>query len=459
MEFTETITALATPRGSSALAVIRVSGSSALTIFAKLIQETEPFIAAPSKYIRIYHFTDPSTDEIVDEITAIKYCRPNSFTGEDMIELICHGGRIVVDRILEILLAQKIRYAKPGEFTRRAFLNGKTNLAKAEAINQIISSSSLRQQREAVQSYMGGYSQLLMDWRQKVENLLVEIESEIEFAEEDDIVLQRGRISRIQILEEMKGSINQELAKRNQTRHKCGGFEIAIVGPQNAGKSSFLNFILGYDRSIVHSQRGTTRDVIAEQVYLGEYEFRFYDTAGLCAAQDSVEKIGIDRSWQYLQSCDAVIWITSADEEFYPEEIEIINKRVERRGLLAFINKIDLAQPQKKMAHLSSLNIPCMALTVLDPAFQAASLDFIKEQLSDLYESQSQNGIIINNRQEMCIKDILIEIEGALHCEENQHEILSLHCRNVLDKIEEFTGKRSSEEIINAIFSQFCVGK
>lgn len=457
METGDTIVALATPPGIGALALIRVSGQDAIAMVKKKLDEKEKFEKTPANEIRLYRYIDSDTKEVIDEITAVKYYAPRSFTGENMVEIICHGGKVVFERILESLVDEGARYAVKGEFTRRAFCNGKTNLAKAESINQIVLSRSAIQQKSAISSYLGGYQALISAWKEQIEEILMDVESEIEIGEDDDIFERDSSIIIRQKVKDLKRDIHAELDKRKAIREIEGGFYIAIVGPINAGKSSLFNLIMGFDRSIVDREGGTTRDFISEDRRIGNALVKFIDTAGLRETVQRVEKKGVEISGEFIKSSKVLIWVSAADEGIKPEELRIEVSSGQK--LLGIINKIDLGDGIEKERMFRERSIPLIKISAINRNEREKVEKFIVQELEVLLNGVSYNCVIDNKRQEKIVEGIYNELDKIENRPRGEEEIMAEHCRNILKKLEEFVGKVTTEEILDKIFDEFCIGK
>ncbi|MBD3391014.1 MAG: GTP-binding protein, partial [Chitinivibrionales bacterium] len=307
-----TITALATPRGAAALAMIRVSGPDAFSIVKACLDARERFDRLGARRLALVRFTGPVAGEVVDEVSIVKYAAPGSYTGEDTVEITCHGGLAVVERILEELMDAGAVYAVPGEFTKRAFLNGKMDLARAESVHQVVQSRTTAQHRRAVWNYFGGYRRKLEAWRAGVEEIVSLLETGIEFEEEHEVgdVSERARENACRLLSD----VEKELEGRESMRERERGVQVAFVGPPNAGKSTLLNLVLGYERSIVFGDEGTTRDAVSEWVTWHGHDVKFIDSAGLRSTDQEVERLGVERTWAYIEKCDLVVLVTAADE-------------------------------------------------------------------------------------------------------------------------------------------------
>lgn len=448
----DTIIALATPPGLGALAVIRVSGTEAINVVGSSISNPQNYFDAKRNVIKIYSFINPTTEEIIDEITAIKYFSPHSFTGENMVEIICHGSRIVIERILDTLLL-KGRYAGRGEFTRRAFINGKTTLEKAESINQIINSSSLLEHKNAIYSYFDGSISLINKWKNRVESILVNCETEIEFnesvVESKNTFIKNIKKNILEFKRELQGELN----KRKFIKEHSFGITLPIIGPPNAGKSTLLNLMLGYERSIVHSQEGTTRDYVSEVITINDTPVKLIDTAGIKETNNVIEKKGIKKSINFLNNNKTVLWVTAANEEIKDQE-----KQIDNDTILGIINKTDLSPGKEKEEYFKKKEIPYIKIKAIDLNQRDKIISFIGRELRKNYKYQNECTIIATKRQERKIEEIVAIVE-KIEKYINREEIISFYCNDILRKIEEFTGKITTEEILNNIFDEFCVGK
>ncbi len=455
MERNDTIIALATPPGIGALAVIRISGPQTIALLKKKIVEQERFIKADARKLGIYRFLDRG--DVIDEITAIKYSAPRSFTGEDMVEIICHGGSVVPKGILEVLVDAGARYAGKGEFTRRAYSNGKTNLTKAESINQIVNSTTLKQHKSAISSYLGEYQSLINNWQSKIQDILADIESVIEFGEDDDVVLHDMTQSIRRKGKELKVNVIGELEKRKKIKEVEKGVSIAIVGPANAGKSSLLNLLLGYERAIVDKNAGTTRDFITEKREIGGVPTTLIDTAGLKKSTKGVEKKGLERSRELIISCKIILWVTAADDGIKDEE-KTIQKQYNQK-ILGIINKVDLSIGKKKEQMFKDNDIYYEKISALRTSDRKKVEKFIEKEVQKTYNNIQYDCVISNKRQEKIIEEILKELINIEKTVAGQEEIDAEFYREIIKKLEEFTGKRSTEELLNKIFDEFCIGK
>jgi tRNA modification GTPase len=446
----ETIVASATPEGLGALSVIRVSGNNAFSILKKCLVEKEKFIKEKPRYIQIYTFID-SKSEPIDEITAIKYQAPKSFTGEEMVEIICHGGEYTPIEIIRTIVKNGAKYAEKGEFTKRAFINGKLDLMKAESIKAIIESTNETENKIARNAYQGKYLAKIQRIKECLINILSGIEAEIEFVDEDDVKSKNDNEISVLINE-----MENELKRRNKVKEIENGNRVIIAGPANAGKSTLFNKILGYERSIIDEEPGTTRDIISERINLNGKTATLSDTAGIRETKSKIELLGINKSKKILDDSTAIIWVSSSNEPLYNDEIEIVSKNKNR--IIGFINKTDIKRNPEKEEFFKKNNIKWMNISLI----QDAKINEIAKAISDLIKKQTIDlelpEIVIGDRQEEIIKEIKRELSNAKE-EWKSKEIAAYYLNKALKKTESLLGKNESEEIVNRIFQKFCIGK
>jgi tRNA modification GTPase len=459
-EDNKTIAALATGKGKSALAVIRISGIDAFKIVAKCLNPEKRFNNARPKSIHLYYLINSKTKKNIDEITAIKYVSPKSYTGENMVEIICHGNELIIDEIFSILFNNGIRFAKKGEFTRRAYLNGKIDLLKAESINQIIESSNKIQYKNAMEMFSGNNKHILLKWKKEILDILIEIDAEIEFPEEDDIIHKKKEY--LKKIEYLSKIIREEIVKREKIKIIESGLIVPIIGIANAGKSSLFNLIIGFNRVIVHHEAGTTRDAISEEILIGDEKTKIIDTAGLNDSKNIVEILGIEKSWQYIKNSHLIIWVTPSDQEINKTEEKML-KEIDSQRTIAIISKNDLNTDKKKKNILEKIKIPYIETCLIkdDSKEKNKIINFLSQHIKKITDvNNAEPGIICNKRHE----EIFIRINKKMNAileraETNFEEILSYELKGILADLEEFIGETINDEILNSIFSEFCIGK
>jgi len=445
-----TITAIATPDGLGALAVIRISGTESYRVFKDCIKEKNRFEKSKPKNIVLYTFIQDG--KVVDEITAIKYCNPKSFTGEDMIEIICHGGKITVNEIIKGLIKHGARIADRGEFTRRAFESGKIDLYKAEAIRGIIESTSVIENRNALNAYYGSSLKSIEIIKEEIIEILCNIESEIEFAEEDDIKEKNNDKSKIEIVIK---KIEKELKKREKIKEVGKGIKIVIAGPPNAGKSTLYNKILGYSRSIINEEAGTTRDLITEKIEVNNKTITIIDSAGIRVTENVIEREGIKKSEEAISESSIILWITSANENVYDEEKKKIEE-IKNKNTLFIINKSD-TNCKNKEDFFTKENIGYIKVSLKNDSIENIEEEIVK-MVDIIKNSIELNEYVINERHEQILESINKLLKNVIE-KWNQKEIAVIFLNDALKEIENLTGKINSEEMLNMIFSKFCIGK
>ncbi len=453
---TKTIAALSTPQGTGAIAIVRVSGPRAISALEKCLDPFPEFHKSKPQCVRLYRIVSPRTGKIVDQITAVKYEAPHSFTGENMVELFCHGGRIVVEKVLSILVDEGVDIAKRGEFTRRAFLNGKFDLLKAESILGLIESSTEKEYTASLEAYMGGSTARVIRWKESVKNVLRDIEAAIEFPEEADVKKSnRGHIERIA---EIRKEIEMEAKKRLQSHIIEKGIVVPVVGVANAGKSCFFNMLLGFDRSIVHSEEGTTRDGIGEDIEISGEKVTILDTAGLRETNNEVEQLGIERTWDYIHKAAMVVWVTPADRDITPQEMSLINDET-REKMVCVISKIDIGDQGAKKNFCTEKKVPWICACLLDSKERERLVGFVGANVEKKAGVIETSSVIRTMRQEIIARRMIGNLLEAEKDGKAGEEIVSLHLQRFLSEIGELAGGTASEEILDSIFSEFCIGK
>jgi len=445
---TNTIAAIATASGIASISIIRLSGGDALKIAQKISQKTtiEPRNATLTS---LYNHEN----ELIDQAIIIYFKAPNSFTGEDIVEFQCHGGMVIASEILDTTIYHGARLAQPGEFSKRAFLNGKIDLTKAEAIAKLIETKSVDGAKILAKQLKGELKDFIDSSREMLLNAIAYSEVMIDYAEEDipDDLIENLRSK----LDDLTLQMSKILEASHRRKGLIEGFKVSIVGKPNVGKSSLLNALLSYERAIVSDIAGTTRDTIEEQIKIGTHIIRLVDTAGIREASDDIEKIGVSRSIESLNASDIVIALFDGSEAIESEDkkiIELLNT-LDDTHLIAAINKSDLDQ-----------QLDSSLLEHFDPIHVSAKRDFrvLTDRLLQILDSigDSEELMLISARQIDAITQAKSEIESAQMPLANEElEFFSYHLQNAIEHISSISKPYNSEEILDTMFGEFCLGK
>jgi tRNA modification GTPase len=460
-----TICAISTSPGIGAIAVVRLSGSEALQIAGKVFQSPNKNKILTDQPANTLHFGQiVFKNEVIDEVVVAIFRSPHSFTGEDIVEISCHGSTFIQQKILEILIENGARMALPGEFTQRAFLNGKMDLSQAEAVADVIASSNAAAHKLAINQMRGGFSREINDLRSQLLHFTAMIELELDFAEEEVEFANRTELRNLTekieaLLRKLKNSFQLGNAIKN-------GIPVAIIGETNVGKSTLLNALLNEEKAIVSHIHGTTRDVIEDVVNIHGTAFRFFDTAGIRDTKDHIENLGIERSYSKLNLATVVLLVVDMQNP-YPivkQRIDKIRKRIsDNQKLIIVANKID-----------SGLHETIQQLEVMDLS-DNEKLIFIaakkKQNLEELIEMMIHSVNIDAVNQE----DVIVTNARHFEILKNAHEaivrvlngldsgitgdFLAQDIRECLHYLAEITGEVGTEEVLGHIFKNFCIGK
>jgi len=454
MKQSKTIAAIATPNGKSALAIVRLSGPEAFEIVCRCVREKKKFESAPDRCIFLCTIINSKTRTPLDEATVIKYTEPRSFTGENMVEIICHGGPRIVEEIAAALFAAGATPAGRGAFSQRAHANGKIDLLKAEAIRGMIESMGDIDLACSRKLY-NHEKDVFKKWRKVLIELCAKVEADIEFDEEQDIAEKKEK--RMEETEEIITVLEKEIKKREKIINVENFVKIVIAGPTNAGKSSLFNSLLGKERSIVHAEHGTTRDIVSEKVWICGYQAMLIDSAGIRETKQEIEKEGILRSRAAMENAGIILWVTEAEQTFSKEEIDEINS-MGGKELICVINKTDLFPGKSKKEVLGNLKIEAVEISIKEKKNIDKVIDNIGARLKNIYDTIEVPDIFLNQRQEETGRALNKELCRARN-EWKRPEIAAHHLKNGINLLDELFGKTDNEEILNKIFSSFCIGK
>ena len=442
------IAAIATANGVSSISIIRVSGKQALEIAHK-ISKLETITPRNAHLTSLYNIDN----DLIDHAIMLFFVAPHSFTGEDIVEFQCHGGMIVAQEILDTILSYGVRLADPGEFSKRAFLNGKMDLTEAEAISKLIEAKSVDAAKILAKQIKGELKKFIDESRDEMLRSLAYSEVMIDYAEEDipDDILKNLSIQ----LDNLVMKMEKIVEASHRRRGLIEGFKVAIIGKPNVGKSSLLNALLSYDRAIVSDIAGTTRDTIEEQIRIGSHIIRLVDTAGIRKSEDAIEKIGIERSMKSLKDADVIVALFDKSRPFEKEDEEIFSilDAMAGKKIVVAVNKIDLKH------ELVIERSHCYDTIEISAK---KNFDALAQKLENIFNSlgESEELMLISARQIDAVTQTMESIVLAktpLH--EGELEFFSYHLKEALKSISSISKPYDNEEILDKMFGEFCLGK
>lgn len=466
--FDDTIAAPATVPGTGAVTLLRVSGPKALRIVSDVVKcESKSIEETPAGRIR-YGVVYNESEEVVDEVLVSVFKAPHSYTGEDSAEITCHASSFVASEILRLLCSAGARMASPGEFTRRAFVNGKMDLAQAEAVADVISSSSSASLKVAINQLRGGFSSELKDIRSRLLEVASLLELELDFSEEDVEFADRPKLAAL--LDEATSHVNSLASSFRQGNAIKNGVPVAIVGAVNAGKSTLLNALLGEERAIVSDIPGTTRDTVEETLVLDGILFRFIDTAGLRKASDTVEQIGVSRSYKKLSEASVVLAVldVSASEEENEASISDIVSKIDpsSQKLIVLFNKADILDGNINVSLLNK-SVSFTDNKVIKLYISAKTgfgLDTLRKALSATQKDltlDSDQTIVTNLRHFQALSETGSALSRAIASLSSglTPDLIAEDLRSALYHLGSITGEVTPDEVLGEIFGRFCIGK
>lgn len=457
-----TICAISTPAGTGGVALIRVSGANAISVCSRFFNSRTKLDDAAARQAYFGKFTTTDGTD-VDECLFTVFKAPHSFTGEDTVEITCHGSTYIQQEILRNLVEGGCRLAEAGEFTKRAFLNGKLDLSQAEAVADLIASHSAASNRLAMSQMRGGISRAMKQLRDKLIEFTSLVELELDFSEEDVEFADRKQL--YDLCNEIEHKLDNLCATFRTGNSIKNGIPVAIVGETNAGKSTLLNLLVGDERSIVTDIHGTTRDTIEDTAVIDGFLFRFIDTAGIRETQDVVENIGIKRSYAAMEKASVIVWLidsTSVNEHIDWMADRIIPRSQGKQLIIAF-NKTDKIDTEERTILdnlFSNIDAPKIYISAKE-SLNIKNLEQLLIKTSGVSELPNDGAMLSNLRHFQALTAALADIRKVKDGLETtlSGELLSLDLRDCLDHIGAVTGEITTDEILGEIFKRFCVGK
>jgi len=444
----ETIVAISTPPGRGGIGIVRLAGPQAQAIATPMLRLRHPLAAAQARFGEVL---DADGDRL-DDVVVTFFAAPHSYTGEDIIEIAAHGAPVVLEAMVRHALAMGARLAEPGEFTRRAFLNGRMDLTQAEAVHDLIAAQTLHQARIAAEQMDGALSRRLQPAKQLLLNLIAALEAGIDFAEDDVDVLPAEKIrAQIESVKDLLVQLAESFAYGRLVRD---GLTLALCGRPNVGKSSLFNQLVQHERAIVTAEPGTTRDLVKEHISLGGIPIELVDTAGIRTAGNEAEAMGIQKTREAVAAAEFVLLVLDASEPMGKEDEDLLAIVAERDGLIAW-NKCDLIKNQSGNTPPAGA-VPTSALT-------GEGIDALRELVLQRirHGASSENGLITNLRQQQAITSAIAALDASLAAlsRKTPHEMLMLDIYAALRALDSLTGATTSDDVLNLIFSSFCIGK
>lgn len=449
---TDTICAIATSVGTSAINIIKISGKESISIVNKIF--TKDLLKAKTHTITFGYIKDK--EEKVDEVLVSVFLEPNTYTGENIVEINTHGGLAVTNKILEMLLEQGCRLAEPGEFLKRAFLNGKRDLLEAESISDLINAKTEASRKMSMNGVTGELSRIIKNLRNKLLTIIANIEVNIDYPEYEDAIVYTNELLKTNIIE-IKNELKKIVDESEKGSIIKNGINVGIVGKPNVGKSSLLNRLINEDKAIVTDVEGTTRDIVEGKIVINGIEINLIDTAGIRQTSNVVEKIGVEKSKSILETSDLLLAIFDGSKPLTKDDLDIL-KEIENKKSIIIINKEDLTMQieKEKFSRYKTLQISIKENKGIN--------DIIEEikSLFNLNELETQDFTYLSNaRQINLIKNCLsLSEEIDKQNEKNTPvDLIQIDIQRLWEKLGELTGESYKDELLDEIFSKFCLGK
>ena len=463
MKENDIIAAISTPAGIGGIAIIRLSGSGCIELVDAVFKSFKGKKLAEAKAYTVHFGSIVKDNVVLDDVLVSVFRNPHSFTGEDIIEISCHGSIYIQQNILQLLISKGASLAQPGEFTQRAFLNGKMDLSQAESVADLIASSSAATHRLAMNQMRGGFSNKLIELRTELLNFTSLIELELDFSEEDVEFANRDHLK--EAAHQIESHIKKLADSFSIGNAVKSGIPVAIIGETNAGKSTLLNLLLHEEKAIVSDIHGTTRDVIEDTINIQGLTFRLIDTAGIRDTHDEIESLGIERTFKKIEQANIVLWV--ADCETINEHIEELSQKIlpvvgDRKLVLVF-NKVDIISAERKAEKEKLLLDKIPERVFISAKYEQGTnqLEGLLVKTANIPEISEQDIIVTNVRHYEALQNALVAIKRVSEGLELKisGDFLSQDIRECLYYLGEITGQISTDEILGNIFSKFCIGK
>lgn len=457
------IAAISTPAGIGGIAIIRLSGNGCIELVDAVFKSFKAKKLAEAKAYTVHFGSIIKENVVLDDVLVSVFRNPHSFTGEDIIEISCHGSIYIQQNILQLLISKGASLAQPGEFTQRAFLNGKMDLSQAESVADLIASSSAATHRLAMNQMRGGFSNKLIELRTELLNFTSLIELELDFSEEDVEFANRDHLK--EAAHQIESHIKKLADSFSIGNAVKSGIPVAIIGETNAGKSTLLNLLLHEEKAIVSDIHGTTRDVIEDTINIQGLTFRLIDTAGIRDTHDEIESLGIERTFKKIEQANIVLWV--ADCETINEHIEELSQKilpvVGDRKLILIFNKVDIISAERKAEKEKLLLDKIPERVFISAKYEQGTnlLEDLLVKMANIPEISEQDIIVTNVRHYEALQNALVAIKRVSEGLDLKisGDFLSQDIRECMYYLGEITGQISTDEILGNIFSKFCIGK
>ena len=467
--YDDTITAISTPLGEGGIGIVRLSGKDSVPIAAKLFSSPKKKKLEDSESHKLVHgfIKNPATGTTIDEVLVSVMRAPNTYTREDIVEINCHGGILPLRKVFELVLKQGVRLAEPGEFTKRAFLNGRIDLSQAEAVIDLIRAKTDASQKVALEQLSGGLSEEITSLRERITSLCAHIEAYIDFPEEE--IAPSSMEGMVSQMSDIIGNLSRLSHSFEEGRFFREGIKVAIVGRPNVGKSSLLNALLKRDRAIVTETPGTTRDVLEEYLNIQGLPVRIMDTAGIRETHEMAEQEGVMRSLKAMDDADVVVGVIDGTSMLHSEDMTVLGKIRGRKSIIA-VNKSDLpSSGEHQETRLRQYGEIILRISAKTGAGLAQLKDAVvrvsmvnSRKPGEKFPFEGSNGVIITNvRHKLALENAASALHNAsaAFAQLQPLEIIALEMRDALDRLGEIVGSVTTEDILNRIFEEFCIGK